>query len=66
MILSLYVYGKKIELSDIGCIYNFETYDNLQHILKTFQKTKGCQGSSRKLSYLKSSYGYKFIESCKM
>lgn len=64
--LSLYVYGKKIELSDIGCIHNLETYDNLQHILKTFDKTKVCQGSSRKLSNLKSSYGFKFVESCGM
>jgi len=41
-------------------------HDNLQHILKTFDKTKVCQGSSRKLSNLKSSYGFKFVESCGM
>lgn len=32
--------------------------------LKTFNKTKVCQGSSRKLSNLKSSKGYKFVKPC--
>jgi len=64
----LFVYNKKINISDIGYISEVNTvytYANLLSIIKQFDETLVCQGAipSNTINDINSSYGYQFVES---
>ncbi|XP_027845854.2 uncharacterized protein LOC114126166 [Aphis gossypii] len=66
--LLLFVYNKKINISDIGYISEVNTvytYANLLSIIKQFDETLVCQGAipSNTINDINSSYGYQFVES---
>jgi hypothetical protein len=66
--LLLFVYNKKINISDIGYISEVNTvntYKDLLSIIKQFDETLVCQGAipSNKINDINSSYGYQFVES---
>lgn len=64
----LFVYNKKINISDIGYISEENTvytYENLLSIIKQFDETLVCQGAipSNTINDVNASYGYQFVES---
>jgi len=66
--LLLFVYNKKINISDIGYISEVNTvntYKDLLSIIKKFDEILVCQGAipSNKINDINSSYGYQFVES---
>ncbi|KAF0750370.1 THAP-type domain-containing protein, partial [Aphis craccivora] len=65
--LILYVYNKKIEITDLGFISNVEvkTHEDLQNVIEKFNEIKVCHGSvsSSQFNDIKSSFGHQFVES---
>lgn len=64
--LLLYIYGKKIEISEIGYSLDMqvETYNDLENIIKTFDEVQVCHGSMlSNLNDVQSTYGHQFVES---